>query len=335
MKVNIKKISELSGFSPATVSNALNNKKGVNHDTAMQILAIAKECGYITENKIKSIKLVIYHDSGKILSDAPFFNNLLESVTNACRENGMEAKLVNLYRHDADYAQQVELLLEDPSAALLLVGTELNEKDARAFAATDIPLVLLDCNFDDLPFHSVLMENSKSVERAVSYLVSLGHKKIGYLQGDVASPNGGERYQGYEQGLAKHDLVLDKKCVFSLPVSITGAYEYFDQLLEKGAELPTAFVAYNDMVALGVMQALQKHQLRVPEDVSVIGFDDIEFSRVCAPGLTTIKVHTKELGELAVQKLLQLAKNPRSIHTKTQMYTDFVVRGSTAAPAVK
>jgi LacI family transcriptional regulator len=92
-------------------------------------------------------------------------------------------------------------------------------------------------------------------------------------------------------------------------------------------------VAYNDMVALGVMQALQKHHIQVPEDVSVIGFDDIEFSAVFAPGLTTIKVHTKELGELAVQKLLQLAKNPGSIHTKTQMYTDFVVRGSTAAPA--
>ena len=78
---------------------------------------------------------------------------------------------------------------------------------------------------------------------------------------------------------------------------------------------------------------MQKHHIQVPEDVSVIGFDDIEFSAVFAPGLTTIKVHTKELGELAVQKLLQLAKNPGSIHTKTQMYTDFVVRGSTAAPA--
>lgn len=335
MKVNIKKISELSGFSPATVSNALNNKKGVNHDTAMQILAIAKECGYITENKIKSIKLVIYHDSGKILSDAPFFNNLLESVTAACRENGMEAKLVNLYRQEADYEQQVERLLEDPSAAILLVGTELNENDAKTFAQTEIPLVLLDCNFADLPFHAVLMENRHSVSRAVSYLASLGHEKIGYLQGDVRSPNGDERYQGYEQGMAQNNLTVEKKYLFSLPVSITGAYEYFDGLIAKGVELPTAFVAYNDMVALGVMQALQKHHIRVPEDVSVVGFDDIEFSAVFAPGLTTIKVHTRELGELAVQKLLQLAKNPGSIHTKTQMYTDFVVRGSTAAPAAR
>jgi LacI family transcriptional regulator len=223
--------------------------------------------------------------------------------------------------------------LEDPSAAILLVGTELNENDAKIFAQTDIPLVLLDCNFADLPFHAVLMENRHSVSRAVSYLASLGHEKIGYLQGDVSSPNGDERYEGYEQGMAKHNLSVEKKYLFSLPVSITGAYEYFDGLIAKGVELPTAFVAYNDMVALGVMQALQKHHIRVPEDVSVIGFDDIEFSAVFAPGLTTIKVHTKELGELAVQKLLQLAKNPGSIHTKTQMYTDFVVRGSTAAPA--
>ena len=330
MKVNIKKISELSGFSPATVSNALNNKKGVNHETAMQILAIAKEYGYISENKIKCIKLVSYHDSGKIVSDAPFFNNLLESVSYSCREEGMDMKIVNLYRREAGYEQQVELLLQDTSAAILLVGTELSEEDAKAFMNTKMPLVLLDCSFDNLPFHSVLMENENSTKQAVNYLIELGHKKIGYLRSEVTSRNFQERFAGYEQAMHQHGLVVEKKYCHAVPVSITGAYETFGKLLEEGRELPTAFLADNDMIALGVMQALQKYQVRIPEDVSVVGFDDIEFSRVFAPGLTTIKVHTKELGELAVEKLLGLIKRPQCVHTRTQMYTQLVVRGSTA-----
>lgn len=331
MKVNIKKISELSGFSPATVSNALNNKKGVNHDTAMQIIAIAKECGYITPNKIESIKLVSYHDSGKIVSDVPFFNDLLECASNASREKGMDIKLVNLYRRDADYEQQAELLLQDTSSAILLIGAELSEEDAKAFAQTKIPLVLLDCSFDDLPFHSVLMDNENSMRHAVDYLIGLGHKKIGYLKSEVTSHNFQERYIGYERSMRAHGLPAEKKYCCEVPVSITGAYEKFCSLLEKGQEMPTAFVADNDMIALGVMQAMQKHQIRIPEDVSVIGFDDIEFSRVFAPGLTTIKVQTKELGELAVNKLLELVKKPERVHTKTQMYTELIVRGSTAA----
>ncbi|MCR5758636.1 MAG: LacI family DNA-binding transcriptional regulator [Selenomonas sp.] len=333
MKVNIRKISELSGFSPATVSNALNNKKGVNHETAMQILAIAKECGYISETKIQSIKLVYYHDSGEIVSDSPFFNNLLESVSNACREEGMDMKVVNLYRRDGNYAQQVELLLQDTSAAILLVGTELSEEDAKAFLDTKMPLVLLDCSFAALPFHSVLMDNENSMGQAAEYLIGLGHRKIGYLRSKVPSHNFQERYRGYEQIMRQHGLAVEKKYGYEVPVSITGAYEMFCRLLEEDRELPTAFLADNDMIALGVMQALQKHQIRIPEDISVVGFDDIEFSRVCAPGLTTVRVHMKELGELAVNKLLEVIKRPQSIPARTQMYTKLVLRGSTAAPA--
>lgn len=330
MKANIKKISELSGFSPATVSNALNNKKGVNHDTAMQIIAIAKECGYISQNKIESIKLVSYHDSGKIMSDAPFFNDLLESASSASREEGMEVKVVNLYRQDADYEQQVELLLQDTSAAILLIGTELSLEDAKAFSGTKIPLVLLDCCFDDLLFHSVLMDNENSMRHAVDYLIELGHKKIGYLKSEETSHNFQERYSGYEKSMRSHGLPIEKKYCCEVPVSITGAYEQFCRLLEKDQDMPTAFVADNDMIALGVMQAMQKYQIRIPEEVSVVGFDDIEFSRVFAPGLTTVRVQTKALGELAVNKLLELVKKPEQVHTKTQMYTELIVRGSTS-----
>ena len=121
MKINIKKLSELSGFSAATVSNALNGKRGVNHETAQQILALAREYGYVPASRIQSIRLVTYRDSGEVFSDAPFFSDLIESIENESRRNGYETKLVNLYRREPDYEEQVEDLLNDTSSAILLI----------------------------------------------------------------------------------------------------------------------------------------------------------------------------------------------------------------------
>ena len=157
MKINIKKLSELSGFSAATVSNALNGKRGVNHETAQQILALAREYGYVPASRIQSIRLVTYRDSGEVFSDAPFFSDLIESIENESRRNGYETKLVNLYRREADYEQQVEDLLGDTSSAILLVGTELSEEDAKVFLNAQVPLVLLDCAFENLPFQLSLI----------------------------------------------------------------------------------------------------------------------------------------------------------------------------------
>ncbi len=332
MIINIKKLSELSGFSAATVSNALNGKRGVNHDTAQQILALAREYGYVPASRIQSIRLVTYRDSGEVFSDAPFFSNLIESIENESRHNGYETKLVNLYRREPDYEAQVEDLLSDTSSAILLIGTELNEADARPFLEAQVPLVLLDCAFENLPFQCVLMENENAVAEAVRYLIAEGHTKIGYLYGSLRTRNFTCRANGYRRALLEQGLPIADSFQFEMPVSITGAYEAFGRILDEGREMPTAFFADNDMIALGAMQALQKYKYRVPEDISIIGFDDIAFSEVCAPGLTTIHVYKKELGQAAVRRLLELIREPGQARMRIQVYNKLMKRGSVAHP---
>jgi LacI family transcriptional regulator len=330
MKINLKKISELSGFSLATVSNALNNKSGVNRETAEQILKIAREHGYITENKIRKIKLVTYRDSGEVFSDSPFFSVLMESVENESRKSGYETTIVNLYRRRADYDERVQELLNDPTAAILLVGTELNETDAAVFQQASVPLVLLDCWFENLSFNAVLMNNRDSVCQAVVHLAKLGHKRIGYLKGSVRIKNFQQREEGYHRGLEVSKLALQAQDVFEVPPAIDGAYETFDRLLQQKCDLPTAFFADNDMIALGVMKALQKNGYRIPEDVSIIGFDDINFCSVFTPALTTVRVFKKELGQLAVRRLLRLIRTNNEIKTKTEICNELIERDSVA-----
>ena len=130
MKVSLKTISEITGFSQATISNALHNKRGVNPKTAEQILKVAQEYGYIQEKRITNIKVVTYRDSGGVFSDTPFFSILMESVENEAHKCGYTTSIYNLYRHSEDYQERLQSLLEDTNSAILLIGTELQEEDA-------------------------------------------------------------------------------------------------------------------------------------------------------------------------------------------------------------
>ena len=189
MKVNIKKLSELSGYSPATISNALHNRRGVSRQTAAKVWKLAQEAGYKVKTSTRSIKLVTYSDSGEVFSDSPFFTTLMEGVENEARRRGFDTTIFNLYRRQPDYEQKLQQLLADTSSALLLMGTELGEQDAKRFLEAKAPLVLLDCSFDTLNFDAVLMDNENSVAQAVDYLVSRGHTEIGYLRGSVRIRN--------------------------------------------------------------------------------------------------------------------------------------------------
>jgi DNA-binding LacI/PurR family transcriptional regulator len=332
VKVNIKRLSELSGYSPATISNALHNRRGVSQQTAAKVWKLARKAGYKVKSNVTNIKLVTYSDSGEVFSDSPFFTTLLEGVENEARRCGYDTTIYNLYRRQADYPQKLQQLLTDPSSAILLLGTELSEEDAPPFLKAQSPLVLLDCSFDKLNFDAVLMDNESSVAQAVDYLISQGHTEIGYLRGSVRIRNFIKRGRGYRRAMEAHGLPINEKYVLDLRPSIAGACEAMDKILQTGRKMPTAFIADNDMIALGAMQALQRNGYQIPKDVSVIGFDDINFCQVFLPHLSTIRVYKKELGQVAVQELLCLLDNPGRVKTKTTTINELVIRDSVAAP---
>lgn len=341
MKMSIKKLSELSGFSPATVSNALNGKRSVSAETAEKITRLAQQYGYTGSaagERVERtagdgrIRVVTYRESGKVFSDSPFFSFLLEGVENECHAQGYETAVVNLYRHQADYEERVADLLADRETGILLIGTELTEETARPFADADAPLVLVDAWFDRVPFNAVLMDNEASVQRAVEYLIGQGHERIGYLKSSVSISNFERRSVGWQRALVAHGLAPDERYIFRVPPSIVGACEAMRHALDEGRELPTAFFADNDMIALGAMQTLQARGLRIPEDISIVGFDDITFSEAFTPGLTTVRVAKKELGRIAVRRLLESMRYPSDVHTRTELVNDLVIRGSVAAP---
>ena len=183
MKASVKTIAGLTGFSPATVSNALNHKKGVNKETAAKIFQTARELGYLEENRVTKVKFVKYKKNGLIVDDTPFFPLLIDGVAEECRASGLEMAVCTLDSRDASYEEQVKWLLNDRASAVILLGTELMEEELDIYRGAACPLLLLDNWSADMSFNGVLINNSDSARMATEYLIGKGHRKIGYLRG--------------------------------------------------------------------------------------------------------------------------------------------------------
>ena len=328
MGSTIKEISEATGFSPATVSNALNYKKGVNQETAAIILETARKLGYVEENRVRKLNFVIFKANGLIIDDTPFFSLLIEGVQKECKKFGLEMSILNLDKREADYEEMVERIRRDGSAASILLGTELEDADLEVFQDSKCPVLILDYWVSEMSFNGVLINNSDSARTAVEYLIGKGHREIGYLRGDFRIKAFRSREVGYQVALQKSEIERNPGYTVTLSTTMDGAYRDMKAYLETKPALPTAFFADNDMIALGAMKAMTEAGIRIPEQVSVIGFDDLPFCEIAAPRLSTIRVSKQEMGQVAVRRLMEIIREPEGSKLKIQVCTQFVERDS-------
>ena len=328
MEISMKKISEITGFSQATVSNALNNKRGVNKETAARIFAVAREYGYTVESKVTRIKLIIFKNQGLIVSDTHFFSQLIDGVVNESRNQGFETTICYLDKFDPNYTATLNQLLVDGSCAQLLLATEMDQDDVKAFESAAATTLVMDCWLPETCFSAVLINNTDSVQQAVNYLVDKGHREIGYIRGNIRIRNFVERELGYNLALQGAGLPIRPEFSFAVTPTMEGAYEDMLQILKQKSAMPTAFFIDNDTIAFGAIKALKASGYKIPGDISVIGFDDLPYSSILTPALTTVRVSRQELGQIAVRRLLELTRLDGSPRTKTMVCNEFIERDS-------
>lgn len=332
MKVNIKQISELTGFSPATVSNALNYKRGVNAETAAKVRRVAQDLGYFEENRITKVKFVIFKRTGVVVDDTPFFPAMITGVEEECRACGMEMQICYLDVRDADYKEQAKWILNDKGSALIFLGTEMIDEDMDLLRGISCPYIVVDYWRSDMPFNGIMINNADSARLATDYLIGKGHKEIGYLRGNFRIKPFRSRKTGYLSSMNKAGLPVKRDYIVTLSPSMDGSYADMKEYLSHKPKLPTAFFADNDMIALGAMKAMIEYGIRIPEDVSVIGFDDLTFSSISFPPLTTVRVPKHEMGRLAVRRLRDMIQDNNDLKVKIQICTQFIERNSVCEP---
>jgi len=329
VKPTIKDIARRINVSPATVSNALNNKNGVSEEVKQLVIKTAREMGYFKNRKNKNtIRFIIFKKHGYIVSDTPFFSSLIEGIEKECKLQGYDLLVSHINFPEEGYRELKSIINNDSSSGLLILATEMTDEDFHVIYDSKIPVVLLDNYFRNNDFDSVLINNTDSSFIATKFLINRGHKEIGYLKGSIRINNFYHREQGYIQALREYGLEVNEKYQMCLEPTMDGAYRDMKKILSSNIHMPTAFFADNDIIAFGAMRAMKEAGIKIPEDVSIIGFDDMPFCDITNPRLTTIKVFKQEMGGIAVKRLIQKITDRDCVIQKIEVCTQLIVRES-------
>lgn len=327
-KITLKQISEMTGYSQATVSNVLNQKKEANEETVKRILSAAKELGYTTSKKMDRIILVMYRKTGQVLMETPLILSLIDGVEKEGQKNHIETLIYNIYMMDDDYKTKLTSLLNEKKCGIILLATELDWEDIKPFESLEVPLVVVDAWFSEGNFTTVIMDNRSSFEKAVSYLIKKGHKKIGFIGSAISIRNFQERERGFRDAMAQNGLEIEEKYCIKLHPTLNGAQETMKEYLRGKPELPSAYVAINDIIALGAMKALKDQGYKIPRDVSILGFDNMPFGEISSPSLTTFNVLKEEIGQVATRLLISQNNERSRVPVKVEVLTELIERDS-------
>jgi len=313
MSLKAKDLAEILGISPATVSLVLNNKPGISEATREKVINKVHELGYsnllnkITPNG-KNIGFIIYKRHGHIISESPFFSLIIESIDNTAKKYGYNLMVMHVDR--TQYIEQDLIRVKNSECeGLIIFATEMQNEDLEFFADIQMPYVLLDNCIIDEPIDSVSINNSYGTLEAVRYLLENGHKKIGYLQSKIFINSFSERKKGFFSALEKFGIQPLEKYVFEVGYPEDIAYKDFKEILSNTSDIPTALFADNDLIAYGAIRALKEFGYKIPEDVSIIGFDDRPICLFVEPKLTTINVPKDIFGSTVVETLINKLNN--------------------------
>jgi DNA-binding LacI/PurR family transcriptional regulator len=333
MSISAKELAQKLNVSPATISMVLNNKPGISAETRDMVLSAAKKYGYdLTKyspytEKAKNICFLIYKKNGQVVSDTPFFSALTEGISNTCQANSLTLNILYVYANQP-IEPQLKELFEKEYHGVLLLATEMGREDFSPFLQLPCPLVVLDCYYEDLAFDTILINNVQGSYVATSRLISNGFKQIGYLKSSFRIANFEERADGYYKALRDHSIKKDFNYVLELSPSMESAYSDMERLLKQGIPLAEAYFADNDLIAAGAMRALLEAGHRIPEEISIIGFDDISLCNFLSPPLSTMRVEKHDFGMLAVKQLQSRIQNPTQSLVKLELSTQLISRDS-------
>lgn len=331
--VTAKDIAKKLGLSQAAVSLALNGKPGVSEDTRAMVLETAMQMGYakaeaaIAAPSHKTLCFIRYAGAAISTADQTSFSSfVLQGVESRAAELGYTVQV--RYFHIGELYNPQTLRLIRKTDGIIFLGTDIThaqlpEIDQFFRCLDNTPVVVVDNFLLSGVVDCVGNDAMGGAKSAVDYLLKTGHKKIGYVRALPRIQNFLEREHGVQAALS--EAGLDLACTINVDISSEGAFRDFEAWLSRSPELPEALYAENDIVAAAVMRVLKKHGHRVPEDVSVVGFDDIPMCEMLDPPLSTVHAYKEELGSVAVDLLHRRFDQKNTLHTADRAYLSTVL----------
>ncbi|HGS4859411.1 TPA: substrate-binding domain-containing protein [Vibrio cholerae] len=326
----MKDIARLAGVSTSTVSHVINKSRFVSDEIAERVNNAAQQLNYAPSALARSLKMNRTKTIGMLVTTStnPFFGEVVKGVERSCYHQGYNLILCNTEGDNQRMKASINTLLQKRVDGLLLMCSTLEGERLDVFDRyPDIPVVVMD--WGPILFASdKIQDNSlQGGYMAAKHLIECGHKEIGCITGPLIRHQAQMRYEGYKRALAEAGIAINPDWIVESDFECEGGYQAFEKLYQRG-KLPSALFVSNDMMAMGVIQAANQRGLRVPDDLSLIGYDDVHIAKFMTPALTTIHQPKYRLGKAAVDTLLYRLENPDTTAQVVQLEPTLVVRNS-------
>ncbi|MES1310660.1 substrate-binding domain-containing protein [Vibrio cholerae] len=326
----MKDIARLAGVSTSTVSHVINKSRFVSDEIAERVNNAAQQLNYAPSALARSLKMNRTKTIGMLVTTStnPFFGEVVKGVERSCYHQGYNLILCNTEGDNQRMKASINTLLQKRVDGLLLMCSTLEGERLDVFDRyPDIPIVVMD--WGPILFASdKIQDNSlQGGYMAAKHLIECGHKEIGCITGPLIRHQAQMRYEGYKRALAEAGIAINPDWLVESDFECEGGYQAFEKLYQRG-KLPSALFVSNDMMAMGVIQAASQRGLRVPDDLSLIGYDDVHIAKFMTPALTTIHQPKYRLGKAAVDTLLYRLENPDTTAQVVQLEPTLVVRSS-------
>ncbi|MCD6103802.1 MAG: LacI family DNA-binding transcriptional regulator [Thermotogaceae bacterium] len=333
-RVTLKMIAEFAGVSTATVSRVLNNSRRVDPEIAKRVMGIANRLNYrpnevargLVKGKIKTFGVVVPD------IDNPFFSRICKAIQSIVRKEGYSVFLYNTDGKPEREREVIENLMQRLLIErIFMVAPRMDPKEILELSKEfELYPVIVDSRVENVMLSAVWVDNVTAFIQATEHLIEIGHRRIGFVAGSLNVTNSRDRLKGYLLALENHGIEKDDSLIYEGDFMISSGYKAAEYMLSL-SNPPTAILCSNDLMAVGVLRCLHDKGIKVSEQISVVGCDDIDVAASLHPPLTTVRQPIYEMGEIAAKMMLKYIETgkfpPNSI-----LHADLVIRDSTRHP---
>lgn len=308
--MNIKEVAKKAKVSTATVSRTINEPQKVKPHTAARVRRVIEELNFYPNTHARTLVSGRSRMLGLIISDItnPFFPELVKSFEDQALVRGQEVIISNTDYNPERMAGCIRRMLERKVDGVAIMTSETDPQLLAELERRGVPTVLLDTAPAGAKSVTIRIDYQQGIGEAVDHLVALGHRRIAFITGPLHLHSAQVRHIAFLNGLARHHLVPEPGIIQEGNHRIDGGTRAMQNLLALSSR-PTAVMASNDLTAIGALGAIHEAELKVPEDISLVGFDDISFAQLTQPPLTTVRVSRAELAVTVFAALEQLPRN--------------------------
>ncbi|GGA48607.1 LacI family DNA-binding transcriptional regulator [Paenibacillus physcomitrellae] len=326
-RITIKDVAREAGVSISTVSNALNDVDVLNPETKMHVLQVAQRLNYVPNLNGKLLKSGKTHMIGFFTTSVtgPYFYKLVETMARECDRYGYG---LNVFVTRDKQVIMNNILGSRVDGVIIYEELRIDENDIAVMKKDKVKAVFLDREIEDDTMGSIIFDSYIAGYEATKYLISLGHKHIAYISGVETMFDSEQRKEGYLAALKEYQLPIKEEYILQGYFEEESTYNAIKSFIYQHSEqLPDAFLAGNDLSAIGCIKALENHGYEVPAQVSVVGFDDIDIAPYFSPPLTTVRNQIARQGILAIEQLIRMIEKKEQGHSQ-RLKGELVVRGS-------